>query len=1752
MSSSKKTFSAKRSKPKLSADKKLKKFTIFHKPNSYLLFKQGLKSIFRYKLQLMIIVILSFLATVLLTASMSTTKRLQDGYNNYVNVPRFNYSYRYRVGSTVSNEGLVYFAPFMDFSPTFSVINAQGKNDSLFNIVYGSQYQSLAPEDKLFENVFDNSQAWSAQEIAKINFKSLVSFTYNASTSSISYNPNFNFLSESQNLLHDFFFKNVNTYLSENQNNPAQLKNSLIGRYYYYLEENNMLSPKTSTPLDSMINQDVGHNLIVDYVNFIFSKVESWMDSQVNNYFLHYFQAAIQWYYNHDDRLTNPNAAQLAIKFNSILNSNKAFLAKYGTAGLNFNLDPDANTTLNIANFVHSYLFGQKISGTTYTLPATKKFWGASQVGRYSLSYDGHNVNYNDYLLGSAYDYGLRGVVNPIQLTASQGTKFYPKFVSNLATLTQHTPFNYQVFNQRQTTEWETAFLLHQQMAAVASGFKINFRNEVFIFNNALKFYYRIVILQNDNNFFNVDLHMIKGVRPEAQNEIAVSPQFARANHISIGAFFPVNLKVYNVSGYATDAYSFLPNATDSSLLPNVEKSVIIYAHSGILKSFDDTSGQLQSYTDAFLTYTGQDPLSKVSNMQYDENLYQSLLMTGYKNSDKNFAYYSSNYAPHKGFGGGTALDIDQFNASGYRFNWTLLPLSYQIFAIVCYVSAALLACISLSACYIAVSRNIYAHAHQVAIFKSLGVPNWKISLSYLSYAFIVAVFAVPLGWVFGIVMQWPASELFQTFFSLNYNMILVDWRPLLIAFATVALFVTCVSFFTAYYIIQKPTTKILKPDSSWKTNKLVNKIKNRFFSNASFKTKFQINIVSTSVRKIGLISIIMFITSILITSTLALPVLINNISNSYFKSDKYKNQFSFANPTYNAPLSKVQLSQWSGPDTATKDYQKGYGYNANGGSDQLPNQGFLNPTEYFTSLSHASALPLISYHVNNTTKAAKPVWSYNQVAKDLSGQTKGMLSYFERGFGNNLYGGTGVGFSVFDIEGFLNWLYHADVTYNDANHTERKASMNSANSTIKTGISDLLSFVLDVKTPDPKLDWQDKIISEISSKLPPYVASYYNSSEARKKAFGFGWNYELLQPKQAYVDTAVPAYNKNGAFDLVGLDPQRQIIAANNSSNYNQLFVNDATAEAVQQVITDFNNQDTAAIAKLQDIKANGMIIYDAAKKTLNIPTYLNKQAASQFEYSSPGIINNNFRAQLNELQYKTTASDKTWATLPKQFFVYDDTDYHQTASQGVQMVTNQTANLGSQTIDGLKHYYLNPYLLENNNFTFNNQYSLALNSSGDIDYGQTKLNDTAFAAVVPTVQKDQVTPAIRPRYQYNDLLLYLPQDSLKVDDFRDPLKENSPNQNFVFQSDIPASDVPASVKVGRFSKVQQWVKIRPYSLAYDNRYNLAAPPNNLGMITNKYICWWRAVAKNPNNVLIRFSNVNTSPKDLVSDPGLTININALGSFDNYDTAAVYQDQKLVNALSHYTIGRAYNYNLNNVLTQPLYQKTNPDYSQSQYYIPAFNTQKVLAANHFASYAPSLWNNNKYSFTTEPYDLTTYYSTSEKPKSGIYLITTNHDLVYNQGPIVHNYNLLSAKQGLVDRITKICLSVTFVLIALIITCSALLIMLISNLFVKQYERFMILMKTQGYTNWQVIRYTINVFTPFVLVAWGTGAFLAWLIFYGVHRYAFYTLHFALPFSITWWVFLVSFVIVALMYLSIFIFTAKKLKTTPAKLLHEN
>ena len=1758
-----------------------------HNPfNFYLLFKQGIKGIFYYKLQLIVIVILSFLATLLLTTAMSTNARMRNDFNKYVNsTQRFDYTYNYGVENTGAvAKPIEYYFP-SDLSSNYTSYGSSSLknvttnyntffNKKLYNAntikvpTYGSVFDwfssSTPGGSTLFENWVDNA------------YTDFTSVDFDASNKTVKYG-NFTSFSDIGDKIQAQYFTNISAYLQKIGTDlqggysltPDQIKAfgglSVIG-YDFRVSEASYIAQHSKTPdvVDTAVKSYMAIPSIHAHLQNIFSNFYEWIRNQVISYYTFFMTPAINHVRTVSADLADANTLAKAINTYIATGANYNGQVADFTISVEGQTDPQPISRAANEQLLYEYLIGEKLPDEP-DVPGNKSF-----LGSYNYDSSLSSTLTRDKILtatSNIYTQGRRGMVNPLVYTgAGNVIAANTSELNDLQNLVISNPF--ADFNQSATDHKdEVDFLFHQQLAAKISDYKINFRNEVYLFDNSTKRSFRFVVLQNDPddgfNFFHDELHMIKGVKPFLANQVAISPQYARANHINIGNLITLGGSTFYVSGYATDSYSFIPTATQGELIPNVKDSAVLYGSWAVRDTLSrDSSLNKGYYTEGYMNWKGTNNFAVDSNKmskKRSSELYTSALMSFSRDLiAANYNLANPNAKTLNSISSTTNLNVKSFNDSSTRYNWTILPIGLVIFEIVSYVAAGILAILVLIAIWIAISKNIRRQAPQIGILKSLGVSNWTISASYLMYTFTLATLVIPLGWAIGILIQWPTAELFQTFFSLNYLQIFIDWRPLLIALAVFGTASLVISLYSSWRILHQNVTVIMKPGVYWRNNRAVMFLKNNLFAKAGFLRRFRINVISNSVRSILIIFSVVLVSSFLVTASLTLPVVIQNISNSYFKNIKYKNSYDLAQATFDNPLAKVNNRYWQGVQNVGKDYSSKGGFDPEGGVNVQP--GYAKIPDYWASTGAKTPVPYFMYS-NLGGDTIKPQWLGDIFAQDF-GQA---ITTLEQCFGNNIYMGAGRSFSLGLIDGIYDSAYHSTVFEQDnkVNVAKRANVFKNIQTSFNSGLGSILHLIFN--NPPSKGTWKQQVITQVLGSVPPFVSNYVNSSPSRQEQFIFGWALSLATSSTDNFTTDTNTISKKGTVQAVGVSQNSNIINFDNKTNTkNQILVSDKDATNLQTVLNDYASHSSQKAT--DDITLqNGVKLYNHSTNTVNIPVYANEQAAAEFGYNSSNNITPNFLPQQKAYEYLN--KDNKWTILPKQWWAYDDSDFAN-SNVGKKVAEDYTGYFKNSSTGhdyvttGDGQTWLEPYAINNSYITYNTQYQF--------DGTNNTVANNSYGFVDHFVKADgTVAPVIRPDYEYSNMHLFVPSDDVDLNYFKDPDKLNSPNWGDINNNYKQINSVDVSKEVPSWVTDQDpgynggWTEISPYDLRYDPAYQ---PYGNapLANLLGKYHAWIYSSLASQNTDVLKVVDINKSiapgaTSDSIQSslyPGLHLRYHILGVVPTYGDKTVYTDVKLINDILGYSLSKNYNYQLSDIL-----DPTNKTSGTSPFYFLNPNVSDVIAGtkqgyknNKFefnTNNAPLNWGNALYSQAAEPLSLTNLFSDTQNDPTGAYFITQNQN-AYPYSSTVRHSELLSAKELYIQRITTVCLSIAIVTLSFIMVCAILLILLISNLFVSQYERFMILMKTDGYTKTQIIRNTINVFTPYVIVAWAVGAFLTWLVIHLATNYAYTALSLAVPISVAWWVFILSFGLIMIMYSAVFLQTARKMERNTVELLRES
>jgi len=146
---------------------------------------------------------------------------------------------------------------------------------------------------------------------------------------------------------------------------------------------------------------------------------------------------------------------------------------------------------------------------------------------------------------------------------------------------------------------------------------------------------------------------------------------------------------------------------------------------------------------------------------------------------------------------------------------------------------------------YLIIKKAIQKDQVSVGILKSTGYSTGKILSSYIAYPILVSLLAVPIGWLIGLVFQIYFTELFNTMFSLPYNVFSFNAVPLVVAIALIAGFVLVATLLSGYRLLKQQALQLIQNNLDISISNT--KVHSNSQSNLGFKGRFLLSLTKTN-----------------------------------------------------------------------------------------------------------------------------------------------------------------------------------------------------------------------------------------------------------------------------------------------------------------------------------------------------------------------------------------------------------------------------------------------------------------------------------------------------------------------------------------------------------------------------------------------------------------------------------------------------------------------------------------------------------------------------------------------------------------------------------------------------------------------------------------------------------------------------------------------------------------------------------------
>lgn len=836
------------------------------------LFKETFWQAFKYKIQILSLIILTLMLTVIITVTWTTITRVttsQKFMNNNQNI-HFNYVSNFNAKKKHLDNKIITFSPIFDIFNNYQTTNVSEiivwkKSDNSKNIVkselkFSTPLIKIGPSTK-FDNIkpltpknldFVETTDDENNSVTKVKFKDILKWDQ------IYY--------ESQDFENSLFGQILREKYQKN----------------IYSTEFQKLYDQYRVLVEKKINQ-----VVEGYLTKMYKKFKNKMDPNIQNF--------INDYINPSKTLWNRN---------HITDETDLWIN-------NIALNDDENDK-------------DYISKDDY-----REFYETKYKEHYK------DMNGNEILKKIAGDYdnraflknGFKGTIGGYLLQKSQDSESYRTSLSPLKTSDKNTKYlNVELLGaQTQGEEWQDIYQLwkkHTQLVGIISNFDVEMRSEYIYSDYTKKNKYRIVNYDDQKN-----LRIIQGKKPEAPNQIAISSQFAYANKYKVGDFLKIGAYNLLIVGIGGDSFTILPIVNNITYIPNPKSEGIIFVHPNIFindKLAKDSD--IEEWSSLYLAHNGLNNSTDIKRWNLfinDKNAYNSNYIEiiskkqeAYKNNPNDI---NEIVKDNEQLSVTKIQDINEYLylSRGYSslndFLWV-----YIVFTIL--ISSLTLLLVLFSSTLI-IKKAIERDSNKIWILSALGYKKWTLIMSYWAYPAITALFSLPLGWLIGIGLQMPIMSIFNSFFILEYNVINFDLWPLLISYTIIGILTISVSSITAYLKISdfgKTTNKHTPArliDGTWS-----NRFYNHTFGKLSFKIRFKWIFATVSYKKIITMFITIMFSTLAIGMSFMLPAIVKSLENSYYKFLNYQTRIDFNSPVSNMPLSKFALSPWQGIDGASDD----------------------------------------------------------------------------------------------------------------------------------------------------------------------------------------------------------------------------------------------------------------------------------------------------------------------------------------------------------------------------------------------------------------------------------------------------------------------------------------------------------------------------------------------------------------------------------------------------------------------------------------------------------------------------------------------------------------------------------------------------------------------------------------------------------------------------------------------------------------
>ncbi|WP_342275320.1 ABC transporter permease [Spiroplasma endosymbiont of Cantharis lateralis] len=504
-------------------------------------------------------------------------------------------------------------------------------------------------------------------------------------------------------------------------------------------------------------------------------------------------------------------------------------------------------------------------------------------------------------------------------LLKERASFYIKKFDSKTLFKTSYNINGYQILSNNIThRDW---FINYFSLLGNLSNFKVRSTNEAVKWDSSgkkfryISAFYNTLKKDSDSynvHFYNDDIFNLykKTYREDSftSNSFVVSNGYAKYNKMELGKSYDINLKnnkgSYVMDGIGVDSLNVYPTIYEEDLLTDQKNEAIFYiSNSAFEQEFNKDAGET-SYQDVSRTYLTYENSDK-KNMDNDIKLFQTYFADNVLNLGK-----ITEKIENKDY----SENLSRSNIESYN-DTTLVNMRSSLFpgVVKAFYSLAIVFCIIFASALAFVVYNIFkrvlaSQRSQIGNLKALGVSNSKIIINYILYMTFPILILVPIGWFISLFLQGSLIGIFERYFNIP-SVFLIDWKLLLVELFSFLGIVSLMVFFTSYFTVKQSPLILLAPSKSHKPNIFLSKSFSKI-KGISFTSKLRLVILSTAIKDLVVFFTILLFSSSVITLASVAPNTMKNMSNEFYKSIKYNNDFTYSKIVVNNPITRYSFYQ--------------------------------------------------------------------------------------------------------------------------------------------------------------------------------------------------------------------------------------------------------------------------------------------------------------------------------------------------------------------------------------------------------------------------------------------------------------------------------------------------------------------------------------------------------------------------------------------------------------------------------------------------------------------------------------------------------------------------------------------------------------------------------------------------------------------------------------------------------------------------